>query len=400
MRLAAIKGKTIAALLVAAAAFLVGCRAEGEVSARRGAAHASPDTVLDLVRDPWRSGSPLTLRRTLSVGEGEGERGTLLHDVTDALLLSNRLVVANSGSREVIAFEPDGRTAWRAGGEGDGPGEFRGELRLATMGDTLIVYDRGTRRATRYSSTGRLLGTIDFKALAPNPALVCFADEHWIFTTHHMRLSPGANRDSVVIGAIPDERSTPSLPDVRTLAALEGEGVWLMFLEGFPVVDTRPMTSRPSFSCADGLVSFTAADSGVVRIVDVHGGTRLVVRWTSVPDKLPPDARQRWMRSGADAPDAAVPGREDWLADVELPAAFPALADAVLEGDSALWVSEYVPPWATRRGVSRVDLYSGTTRRVTMDAGMQLWRVHGRRLVVGHRDELGVERVVVFTVEN
>lgn len=87
-----------------------------------------------------------------------------LYDVTAALRVSDgSIVVANDGSKELLAFDSTGLRRWRVGREGQGPGEFGRVADLALLGDTILVWDSRNGRLARLSTDGRILGTVSFQ---------------------------------------------------------------------------------------------------------------------------------------------------------------------------------------------------------------------------------------------
>lgn len=109
-------------------------------------------TQLDLEGETWMSDS--TPR--VEIGRASGSEPMLLNDVRAAgRLRDGRLVVANSGSRELRYFAPDGNWLTTVGGDGEGPGEFRSVSFLAVLaGDSVLVYDRSLQRVTVLDSAG------------------------------------------------------------------------------------------------------------------------------------------------------------------------------------------------------------------------------------------------------
>lgn len=69
-------------------------------------------------------------------------------------------VVINPGVRGPIYYLSDARPVPKAiGAIGEGPGEYSRPAGLAMKGDTLVVWDVGTRRVTRFLVSGKPLGT-------------------------------------------------------------------------------------------------------------------------------------------------------------------------------------------------------------------------------------------------
>lgn len=77
----------------------------------------------------------------VTVGGSDDREAYQLFRVVDATRLSDgRLVIANGGTSELRYYSADGVHLMTVGGEGDGPGEFRGLMQITALpGDTLMV---------------------------------------------------------------------------------------------------------------------------------------------------------------------------------------------------------------------------------------------------------------------
>ena len=98
---------------------------------------------------------------SLELGAVDGPAGEQLFGVVGAARLADgRWAVLNGGTRQLLFYGPDGRPLGSAGGEGEGPGEFRAPSRLhALPGDTLLVWDLPLGRLHRFDGAGEFLDT-------------------------------------------------------------------------------------------------------------------------------------------------------------------------------------------------------------------------------------------------
>ncbi|MCY3601217.1 MAG: hypothetical protein OXN85_14720 [Gemmatimonadetes bacterium] len=115
---------------------------------------ASIDPLAALQQAQFDEGFPLRVEEISIVGL-EHELGI----VADAALGPDGSVhVADMGNAEVVAFDHTGDLAWRSGGSGDGPGEFRALYRLTVAADgTVYVYDPSANAISRLSSAGSFI---------------------------------------------------------------------------------------------------------------------------------------------------------------------------------------------------------------------------------------------------
>ncbi len=117
------------------------------------AGSASPDTI-----ESWS----LSEEPGVVIGGADEREGYLLHRIFGATRLGDgRIVVANGSSLELKYYDPEGRHLFNAGGQGEGPGEFRvfqGFTRLP--GDSVLV--ESWSKLTRFGPDGRHVSTSEY----------------------------------------------------------------------------------------------------------------------------------------------------------------------------------------------------------------------------------------------
>ena len=115
---------------------------------------ASPGTI-----ESWS----LSDEPTVVIGGADEREGYLLHRIFGATRLGDgRIVVANGSSLELKYYDPEGRHLFNAGGQGEGPGEFRsfgGFIRLS--GDSVLV--QSWSKLTRFGPDGRHVSTSEYE---------------------------------------------------------------------------------------------------------------------------------------------------------------------------------------------------------------------------------------------
>ncbi|HEV8613608.1 MAG TPA: 6-bladed beta-propeller [Gemmatimonadales bacterium] len=90
------------------------------------------------------------------MGTRETDPGHELAGVSGARILDGRLIIANSGSSELRAFDTTGAYLGALGRKGQGPGEFTGTIYLfPAPGDSLYTFDGGNLRWSLHSATGQ-----------------------------------------------------------------------------------------------------------------------------------------------------------------------------------------------------------------------------------------------------
>lgn len=92
------------------------------------------------------------------------QRGIELFRVTAAVLLDGGgVALANSGTREVLLLADDGSVDRRAGGHGEGPGEFEEITSMVRSSDGLLVYDARMGRMNEFTESGDFVTSWSFK---------------------------------------------------------------------------------------------------------------------------------------------------------------------------------------------------------------------------------------------
>ena len=97
----------------------------------------------------------------LEIGAVTGAPEYLFTDVVAAVRLSTGdIVVAERAASELRSYDAAGNFQWRAGRDGEGPGEFRSLDFVGTAaGDSLVTYDGALLRAQLFDPQGRLART-------------------------------------------------------------------------------------------------------------------------------------------------------------------------------------------------------------------------------------------------
>lgn len=124
----------------------VGCALASASCARRPSS-ASAEAVRDsagihIVDHAGPAPAQWVAGDTVSIGRIEGAHEYTFNRVSDVSVgPDGRVYVLDSGDNVVKVYDSDGTFAYRLGGPGDGPSEFRGASRLLWAGDTLEVFD-------------------------------------------------------------------------------------------------------------------------------------------------------------------------------------------------------------------------------------------------------------------
>jgi len=393
-----------AAILIAP--FVAGCGGgEGSTPLLAGAGRDSAGVLVVESRDPvWPAGAGwrLSAAPELEIGAADGAVEYQFEEVAGLVPLSGgRWAVADAGASEIRVYDAAGRFIRAAGRPGDGPGEYR---RLNAIGvgpgDTLWVYDFGTRRFTvldpgllvaRTVTLSGDLANVGGVALLPDGGFL--VREYWS-SRPATTLALGLRRDPAAVARV--DRAGR----VRDTTVLVPGREVLISNEGGRAVMSAPLAARAAtVAWAGDQVVVGDQTTFELRVYGLDKGLRRVVRRVGVDLRLDPDAVARALdRRLADVPPGQRPARRVELDALPRPATRPAYGDVLADGAGRIWAAVWVPDgdapaWTVFDPAGRllgdVPMPPGFTPR---------WI--GDDLVAGvQRDDLGVERVRVHRIE-
>lgn len=303
------------------------------------------------------------------------------------------LVVGNAASATLRVFDTLGALASEFGGEGQGPGEFAylGEVQVVG-GDTVLVYDPVAFRLSIFARSGQRLGTVQMTATDGAPEVYLGRDGQG---RHLVSLIRPTRRDPA--------RVTADAMEVRRYDRDGGDWVSLGTFSGMRRLRS-PVPLSPHFVGAvlgdtafvtDGLlpeVRALAPTGESPRTIDASEAV-----WTSA------EAHRRLAES---IHDTALTQR---LQDVRAGSSWdsvPRFSEVLPDPMGHLWLKRYDPStdshWVNRRRTGGRWLVS-TTRgtavaEVTVPTGFRLMAVGLNRVVGVQIDDLGVERVLVYSL--
>ena len=389
--------------IAAAATFLAACG--DDAPADRSSTMVTDSAGVEIVTsDPWSAEAPCTLgdEPALSIGTADGDAPHMFFQVRHAARLSDGSVaVVDGSSREVRVFDETGAHLVSMGGRGEGPGEFRGPWLLWVLpGDTLWVGDYLPWRFNVFSVDGVFLRSLtleDFSlhTLIPpggvldggssvNVTQATGAGDDFATPVNYLAIAHGPD------GAVLDTLAT--LPGKR-LGSLPG---FAGFVE--PLFEASSLVAARSST-----VAMTTAREPQVRIFDGVFRLRRIIRW---PD---PDREVTGVHVQAAHEDYIArhggPGSLGWSAGHEAaisddrPVAefFPTASDLMIGRDGRLWLKRYTRP---RDEPSWMAFQADGNFYCHFRPGLELTPLEfgAAYLLALHRDDLGVERVVMYNL--
>lgn len=310
------------------------------------------------------------------------------------------VVVANAGTREIRFFDAAGTLVRTVGTEGEGPGEFRWISSLRPYrGDSLVAYDGFQARASIFDLEGRLGRTLNLRdaELGTPRDLLVLGDGR--FLTQHL--------EATAIDATDVEGLVVNL---ATFAVWSSDGVSRGVVFSAPGDELYMMPRRPDTD----YVRYQVPMFGLTATASVDG-THLITRhdrsFSLAVVSIETRSLDRLVRRHVEARElservidstyAAWVG-VDWGGRALYPFPYPATAPAYgslrTDDEGHHWVSEYVPPGDQPRRWSVFHPDGRYLGDVVTPLPATLFDVRADRILAVTRDELDVERVVVWRI--
>jgi len=344
--------------MILGAAFFWGCAGDGPGRDSFTVRDSAGIHIAENTAPAWGEddGWHLSDQPLVDIGGLEGDPDYELYRVSNAVRLPDgRIVVGNRGTNEIRFYDESGIHLLDAGGEGEGPGEFRWiDWVSQYRGDSLVAYDRRQMRISVFDSAGRFVRTFTVPGMdvsGRGRALGVFADGS-VFVAA-MSSTPPDNEDEAfrqaepVYSVSPEGEFTDSLcayPGTeRFLHSAGGSGGTSMVFIGYP------MFGRSTEYGIHGNSFYVASnDTYEVR---VHGQD-------SVPQSIVRKQHDHLDVTDADVAvlreeqlDGGPPGMRDAMVGVldatPIRETMPAYRGIMLDRIGNLWVEEYRRPGDT-----------------------------------------------------
>lgn len=355
---------------------------------------------------------------TLRIGALDGRPEEQFGSVSDVLPLPDGGVAVLDGqAAEIRLFDGDGTYRSTLGSKGEGPGEFQSPSALGLMaGDTLAVYDRRSRRVTRFAPDGTMAQVVtlvpDGSPLITRASFLpdgrAVGQSRWVFAGANGFTIPAEGKDVLSLdsaafvtfdrdGAVSDTLAiTPSYENIRriersdqainiymrpaafghqALFAPSISGVWLGYNDRFELAQYDP------------------ADGRLVRIVRAPGLDR---PRTDVMEKA---IRSHAVEQSTSQDRAAILSDVDgWMDLSPKPDTVPAYDRLVVDDAGRLWARS----WSGTDPSARWWVFSPTgdlLGSVDLKDGMTLYAVRCGEAWGVVRDDLDVSYVVRYGLD-
>ena len=321
-----------------------------------------------------------------------------LFQVTAAILLDGGgVTLANSGAREVLLLAADGSLDNRAGGPGEGPGEFGEITAMFKALDGILVYDARMGRMNEFTDSGDFVTSWSFGSRSRIVDLMPLArgvDGETLAIVGDSRYfdADGVRRDTTPFLMFPQPEGNPD-----TLALLPAAELSYQTIPG-------GISTRFDVGFGRDVVAFGLEDRAIVgetgslnlsvyrtdgtrtrRIYGDGGGVAVsaadVAEW-----------RSEQLAEAAGLPPEFV----EVVENVPYNETFPAFETAVLGPGEMVWIGLYVRPGEETRAWLVVGPEGQLRGRMDLPAEARVLAVGADRVALVQRDQLDVEDFRVY----
>jgi len=285
--------------------------------------------------------------------------------VLAAWLGGTRFVAADLATKQLYVFTDAGRLLRILGGQGEGPGEFRGINFVGTMpGGAIGVSDPVLNRFTIIDSSGIVRRTIKLPeagADAPLAVSGVLADGRLLTTTFfpvNWRPHPGPQRDTMPMVVLAPDGSVSA-----TLGEFPGpDGIVDIGPDGSVRTSRIPFGRLTRETIIDTFVAVGTGDRPEIVVYAPGGRATRIIRWTGadVPVTRQDVAAYTRERLASAPADSGVRARilED-IKSAPIPRYSPPYDMFVSRSNGELWVREYSGPGFGSRP-TRWDVFDST----------------------------------------
>lgn len=351
----------------------------------------------------WR----LSAEPVLSVGAGDASPELELYQVRDARWLDSSLLIANSGSSEVIVVDPRGTVRARFGSDGEGPGEFRALFQVEVVPpDSILAFDVRLDRFQMFDRDGELVRTFNLEpasdtAISSLP--IGLLTERQLIARGLRRSGTGSDASGVVRGTF--DVFTYDLTG-RSLGRATTVPAWEAFNPPSRPGGVRYLNTPIPFGASTLLgvlpdqVVVGAQGQNEIRLLHRDGRTRLIIRGASVPGTriTESDAAtiKREIVQGSPAPMQA--DLEAVYSEMSLPERRPAIRGLTVGQDGTIWVSGWPADSATAVPFRVFNGEGDLIATAHVPEALRIEEVDDRRVMGVWKDDLGVESVRVYAL--
>ncbi len=287
-------------------------------------------TVVNESGSVW--GGTATLVEEMSIGVEAGEEPYLLGNVMGIGVVEDRVYVLDAQALLVRVYDrASGEHLADFGGEGAGPGEFRGPTGLAVGSDTVYVRDPRLGRISLFSLSGELRDTWPTMPLYTGIPIVAVVDTGLFVMEGGKMVLQGPDGSTEVAIPLPRGDARPPMMTLTITDSIAG------YSAGATLAQTVPFWPRSVFA-------FSASEEMIHGVADEYRfkierrGGEGITEITSSHEPVPVDPREAaWHRKRVE--DYMRQGDPAWQWDApEIPPVKPAFEEFVPAVTGVVWV--------------------------------------------------------------
>jgi hypothetical protein len=398
--------RSIPALALSALLPTIAC--EGAAS-RDGGVSVVDSAGIQIVhssRPLWDDGGAWELSEApiVQIGAVQGDPDYELHRVAAVVRLSDgRIVVADAGSSQLRYFDASGTHIRSVGRAGDGPGEFQFLSRLWKLGaDSVAAFDNAHVRVTVFDPQGSLVRStplaVDEASGRPS-ARTGFAEGSILTVSSTGSLSPQDGR--IDGGTWTYSRYSADGSFLNEIGEGPGGARWGTDFRGRFTFPYLPLVLGipPAGAGARSLI-LGEGTRAEMEVRETDGTLARLIRWDPPLRPVTAEVIDRYRRHLADPLDDPAAERqvELWVDKVPFPETMPVYQSVMVDALGNAWVEQYRPPWEDQARWWVFDREGRWLGEPPVPAGVRIEEI-GPDYVLGvRRDDLGVERVVLFAL--
>jgi hypothetical protein len=375
--------------------------------------------IIESSESLWPEDSTWTLsdEPLVRIGTVEGDLPYLFSDVEGVLLRPDGgLIVADRGSSEVRYFDSNGGHEYSVGRPGEGPGEFSYIRGMGYCGaDSLFVFeiDHEFKVFTAEGEYVRQARPFDTQTVDRRPyQLRCGESGYYVAVGWEPRVASGqpsaAPRPTGFYRAeAPVWILAPNHIVESGIASIEHAQLTLVSEIGTFLSSERIGTANGSgphpfgrslqLAVAENGILLGTGESSEIRQYSFEGSLERIIRWPATDLMIGSEDLAAYRTAELEAVGANLrPAMERRLAEMPLPPAFPAYTRIEVDAHENVWVSEFAKPSKPDASWLVLDRRGEFLGRVRVPLNLEITDIGSDRLAGIQRDDLGVERVVVY----
>lgn len=342
-----------AALLAGLTALvLAGCGAGDRAGGVAEVRDSAGITIVENSAARWLDGEGwrLSPEPSVDIGVVEGAPEYQLFRAWDAARMSDgRIVVANRGTQELRVYDADGTYRRSIGGEGQGPGEFRGVSWVEVAeGDTILAFDTRLRRLSVFGPGGEFVRSAMLRQPDESgfPRPVGHTADGSLIVSAGRVFGPGGVEDGASRDPVTYMRYTMDGELRDTIARLPGQESFVQTMDRGFTVTSLAFGRSPRAAVHRDRIYYGASDTYEIAVYTASGEIERLIR--KAHENLPVTAddieryRQRQLENASN--DDWRTRLERMIAEMPIPETMPAYSNVEVDAAGNLWVAHYRRP--------------------------------------------------------